>query len=160
MSITARSALIRPLLPLLLPRLPGRVDPSRLVRLPLASRIFLFSVLLGLDPLVIGGFIAYQRAEAAGLTLPTVFAFQLVAVGAALTMLWLVLLLLISREVREKTHAITDGLVRFASGDLGPDVPVRWPGDFGRMALEVIGMQAGLRGRRGLSKDLPVAREI
>src|SRR3989454_1820209 len=156
----ATERLIRPLMPLLLPRLPGRFNPSRLVRLPLASRIFLFSVLLGLDPLVIGGFIAYQRAEAAGLTLPTVFAFQLVAVGAALTMLWLVLLLLISREVSEQTHAITDGLDRIASGDLSTDVPVRSTSEFGRIALAVNEMTAGLRERQRLRQDLAVAREI
>jgi len=156
----ATERLIRPLMPLLLPRLPGRFDPSRLVRLPLASRIFLFSVLLGLDPLVIGGFIAYQRAEAAGLTLPTVFAFQLVAVGAALTMLWLVLLLVISREVSEQTHAITDGLDRIASGDLSTDVSVRSTSEFGRIALAVNEMTAGLRERQRLRQDLAVAREI
>ena len=101
------------------------LDPARLVRLPLASRIFLFSGLLGLAPPVIGGFIAYHRTRSAGLTLPFDFFFQLMAVGAALAMLWLLLLALVSRDVGEQTRIITQTLQRIASGDLTAEAPVR-----------------------------------
>ena len=138
----------------------GALPPSRLVRLPIASRIFLFSVLLGLAPPVIGGFIAYQRARAAGLALPAGFFFQLIAVGAALAMLWLLLLALVSREVGDQTRAITATLGRLAAGDLTAEAPVRSISEFGEIAAAINGMAAGLRERQRLQQELAVARRI
>ena len=138
----------------------GALPPNRLVRLPIASRIFLFSVLLGLAPPVIGGFIAYQRSRVAGLVLPAGRFLQLTAVGAALAMLWLLLLALVSREVGDQTRAITATLERLAAGDLSAEAPVRSISEFGKIAAAVNAMAAGLRERQRLQQELAVARRI
>ena len=144
----------------LLARAPGQVDAAGLVRLPLASRIFLFSVLLGLAPPAVGGLIAYQRTKAAGLVLPVGFFFQLLAVGGALAVLWLLLLALVSREVGEQTRAITTTLDRIAAGDLNAEAPIRSVSEFGQIAVAISKMAAGLRERERLEQELTVAREI
>lgn len=156
----ATERLIQEPLAQLLARGAVRWESTRLVRLPLASRIFLFSALLGLAPPVIGGVIAYQRTRAAGLVLPFDFLFQLIAVGSALAMLWLLLLLVVSREVGEQTRAITGTLDRIASGDLTADAPVRSISEFGQIAMAVNAMTAGLREREKLERELDVARSI
>jgi len=136
------------------------LESAGLVRLPLASRIFLFSTLLGLAPPVIGGFIAYQRTQAAGLRLPWDFFFQLVVVGGALALLWLLLVALVSREVGEQTRAITGALERIASGDLTAEAPLRSISEFGQIAVAVNAMTAGLREREKMRQELDVARTI
>ena len=156
----ATERLIQKPLAQLMARTAKRLDPAQLVRLPLASRIFLFSTLLGLAPPVIGGFIAYQRTRAAGLTFPYNFVFQLVAVGGALVLLWLQLLALFSREVGEQTRAITGTLQRIASGDLTAEAPVRSLSEFGEIALAVNSMTSGLRERERLQKEFGVAHSI
>lgn len=144
----------------LLARAHGSLEPSRLVRLPLASRIFLFSVLLGMAPPVIGGFIAYQRTRNSQMMLPPGFFFQLAAVGGGLAVLWLLLLLLVSREVGEQTRSITGALERISAGDLSAEAPIRSISEFGRIALAVNEMAAGLRERQRLQQELAVARHI
>lgn len=149
----ATERLIQQPLGQLLERLGGKLDPRRLVRLPLASRIFLFSGLLGLAPTVIAGFIAYQRTQAAGLALPAGFFAGLAAVAVALTLLWMLLLALVTREVGEQTRAITTALDRIAAGDLHAQAPVRSTSEFGRIAFAVNEMTTGLRERQQL-RDL------
>ncbi|HLW79567.1 MAG TPA: SpoIIE family protein phosphatase, partial [Terriglobia bacterium] len=144
----------------LLRRSPGRLRARGLVRMPLASRVFLFSALLGLAPPVIGGLIAFQRTKAAGLILPVGFFFQLLAVGGALALLWLLLLALVSREVGDQTRAITGALERIAAGDLNTEAPIRSISEFGQIALAINQMTAGLRERERLEQELSVARDI
>jgi serine phosphatase RsbU (regulator of sigma subunit) len=138
----------------------GGLESHRLVRLPLASRIFLFSAMLGMAPPVIGGFIAYQRTQAASLTLPYAFLAQLAMVGGALALLWLLLLALVSREVGEQTRGITATLDRIASGDLTAEAPVRSISELGQIALAVNAMTAGLRERERLQHELGAGRAI
>ena len=118
------------------------------MRFPLGARIFFFSGLLGLAPVAIGGLIAYQRVAAAGLELPPAFFYQLTLVGAALTLLWVLLLGLVSREIGEQTRAITGALDRIAAGELSTQAPVRSISEFGRIAAAVNDMAAGLRDRQ------------
>jgi serine phosphatase RsbU (regulator of sigma subunit) len=156
----AAERLVQQPLESLLARTGATLESSQLVRLPLASRIFLFSALLGLAPPVIGGFIAYQRTRAAGLILPFDFIFQVVAIGSALAMLWLLLLALVSREVGDQTRAITRTLERIAGGDLEAEAPVKSISELGQIALAVNTMTAGLRDRERLQDELNVARTI
>jgi serine phosphatase RsbU (regulator of sigma subunit) len=156
----ATERLIQEPLAALLSRVRSRIHPDRLVRLKLASRVFLFSLLMGLAPPAIGGLIAYQRTRAAGLALPPFFFFQLAAVGASLLVLWLLLLVVVSREVGEQTHAITKTLERIADGDLDASAPVRSVSELGQIALAVNEMAAGLRDRERLVQELSVARGI
>jgi class 3 adenylate cyclase len=123
------------------------------VLLPLGTRIFLFSFLLGMAPLVIAVFILVQRGRLAGLEFAASFYAQLAALAAALTLLWLLLLGLVSRELREQTRSITSALDRIAGGDLHTEVPVESTSEFGRIALAVDHMAAGLRERQQL-RDL------
>ncbi len=141
-------------------RVRGGLSRDQLVRLPLASRIFLFSVLLGLAPPVVGGFIVYQRTQSAGLELAPGFLFQLAVVGAALTLLWLLLVGLVSREIGEQTRSITAALDRIAAGDLRTEVPLSSTSELGRIALAVNDMTAGLRERKLLKHELAVGRHI
>jgi class 3 adenylate cyclase len=149
----ATERLIQQPLARLLSRRPAAMDPRRLVRLPLAARIFLFSALLGLAPPAIAGLIAYQQAQSAGYTLPALFLAQLVGVGVALALLWVLLLAMVSREVGGQTRAITAALDRVASGELDVQAPVQSISEFGRIAVAVNAMAAGLRERQRL-RDL------
>jgi len=130
-----------------------RLDPQRLVRLPLARRLFLFSGLLAIAPLIVVSFIFYQRWQASGQAFPPGLITQLIVVGAALILLWMLLLGLVSREVGEQTAAITHSLERIAAGDLGAAAAVRSTSEFGRIALAVNEMAAGLRERQRI-RDL------
>lgn len=144
----ATERLIQAPLAELLRRGGGTVEPERLVRFPLAARIFLFSTLLGMTPPVIGGFVAYQRTQAAGLELPAQFLFNLAVVAVALTLLWVLLLALVSREIGEQTSAITKVLDRIAGGDLRAEAPIQSTSEFGKISLAVNEMAAGLRERQ------------
>jgi adenylate cyclase len=132
----------------LLKKMGGVAEPRKLVRFPLGARIFFFSGLLGLAPVAIGGLIASQRFAASGLELPPSFLYQLGIVGAALALLWVLLLGLVSREIGEQTRAITSALDRIAAGDLAAEAPVRSISEFGRIAASVNEMTAGLRDRQ------------
>ncbi|MGH9863121.1 MAG: adenylate/guanylate cyclase domain-containing protein [Candidatus Acidiferrales bacterium] len=149
----ATERLIQVPLARLLERREVRLAPHRLVRLPLATRLFLFSALLAMAPIVIVVFIFYQRWQAAGLPLPMGLIYQLTVVGAALTLLWILLLALVSREVREQTRAITGVLDRIAAGELSAAAPVQSTSEFGRIAVAVNEMAAGLRERQQI-RDL------
>lgn len=131
----------------------GQLDPHGLVRLSLAARLFLFSLLLAVAPFVIVAFIFYQRWQSTGLDLPPGFLYQLAAVGAALALLLVLLLGLVSREVGEQTRSITAALDRIADGDLQSGAPVGSTSEFGRIALAVNEMAAGLRERQKI-RDL------
>ena len=130
-----------------------RLEPRQLGRLPLATRLFLFSGLLAMAPLVVVSFIFYQRWQASGQAFPPGLLPQLLAVGAALILLWMLLLGLVSREVGEQTAAITQSLDRIAAGDLDAAAAVRSTSEFGRIALSVNEMAAGLRERQRI-RDL------
>ncbi len=128
-------------------------DPRALVRFPLARRIFLFSGLLGLTPPIIGGFIAYQRITAIGITFNWTFYSRLAIVGLALSLLWLLLLAMMTRELNEQTRGITAALDRIADGDLSAAAPIESISEFGRIAASVNEMSAGLRERQQI-RDL------
>lgn len=149
----ATERLIQSPLQQLLRQVGGRLEPARLVRLSLSTRLFLFSTLLALAPFVIVAFIFYQRWRAAGLAWPAGVLVQLVAVGAALTLLLVLLLALVSREVREQTRSVTSALDRIAAGELEAEAPVSSASEFGRIALAVNEMAAGLRERQRI-RDL------
>lgn len=149
----ATERLIQAPLARLAERLGGRLQAGRLVRLSLASRIFLFSALLALAPMVIVAFVFYQRWLGAGMELPAGLLWQLTAVGAALTLLLLLLLATVSREIREQTRAITGTLDRVSAGELTAQAPVQSTSEFGRIAVAVNEMAAGLRERQHI-RDL------
>ncbi len=130
-----------------------RIDARRLVRLPLASRLFLFSGLLAMAPLVTVVFIFYQRWHATAQPFPSGLLLQLVVVGTSLTLLWFLLIGLVSREAGEQTRAITGALDRIAGGDLSTSAPVSSTSEFGRIALAVNEMASGLRERQRI-RDL------
>jgi class 3 adenylate cyclase len=149
----ATERLIQPLLARFLAERKEKLDPTRLVRVTLGARLFLFSLLLALAPFVIVAFVFFQRWRATGMDIPEGLAAHLWAVGGALTLLLVLLLALVSREVGEQTRAITGALDRIAAGELEATAPVRSTSEFGRIALEVNEMAAGLRERQQL-RDL------